>query len=320
MSSAGNLLRSNRGLDLPPESLHTLLKAYERSVTLTTSTHDDRFEYVNSLESTILAAPPTCGPVSSLTYEWYIQLRSRNSLIDFLITHEITGMQDSTNGWPCLGMSIGEAFEREQEFKRRGLHLLFQIADCTAGITDTPHVRKKQAQTLEWLTAVQLATLGCLVEVVGQGFFTITRAALLGQLSLNRAKRGLSTHPQPTPTGHTPSTLAVPPQIPWDDLTTDNWLRECMCVFEDRLQRFGPYFAWAYVAGHQNRKRRPDLWASQELQEGLDNMNAFELGYTMSYASLQSVVWKVFCRKAGCSLAESWNVAKGMVEVEMEAY
>ena len=49
-------------------------------------------------------------------------------------------------------------------------------------------------------------------------------------------------------------------------------------------------------------------------------MNAFELGYTMSYASLQSVVWKVFCRKAACSLQDSWNEAKRLVESEMAKY
>lgn len=94
----------------------------------------------------------------------------------------------------------------------------------------------------------------------------------------------------------------------------DNWIRECMCVFEDRIQRYGPYFAWAYVEGFTVSHRRPDVWARAELQRGLDDMNAFELGHTMSFASLQSVVWRVFCRKAGCTLEDSWVTAKSMVE------
>lgn len=57
-----------------------------------------------------------------------------------------------------------------------------------------------------------------------------------------------------------------------------------------------------------------------ELQQGLDDMNAFELGYTMSFASLQSVVWRMFCKKANCNLQDSWTPAKGMIESEMAAY
>ncbi len=49
-------------------------------------------------------------------------------------------------------------------------------------------------------------------------------------------------------------------------------------------------------------------------------MNAFELGYTMAFASLQSVVWRIFCKKANCSLQESWTSAKEMVEAEMMGY
>ena len=57
-----------------------------------------------------------------------------------------------------------------------------------------------------------------------------------------------------------------------------------------------------------------------ELKQGLDDMNAFELGYTMSFASLQSVVWRIFCRKVNCSLHESWTSAKETVETEMMGY
>jgi hypothetical protein len=57
-----------------------------------------------------------------------------------------------------------------------------------------------------------------------------------------------------------------------------------------------------------------------ELKQGLDDMNAFELGYTMAFASLQSVVWRIFCKKANCSLQESWTSAKEMVEAEMMGY
>ncbi len=94
-----------------------------------------------------------------------------------------------------------------------------------------------------------------------------------------------------------------------------------MCVFEDLVQRYGPYYACAFIgAGSGQVSKRQYFWARDLLQEGLDNMNAFEMGYTMSYASLQSVVWRVFCRRVDCTLQDSWKVAKDMVEVQMDAY
>lgn len=87
-----------------------------------------------------------------------------------------------------------------------------------------------------------------------------------------------------------------------------------MCVFEDKVQRYGPYFAWAFLDGCSMENRRPDVWFREEMQSGIDDMNAFELGHTMSFASLQSVVWRVFCLKAECSHADRWERVKGLVE------
>jgi hypothetical protein len=40
----------------------------------------------------------------------------------------------------------------------------------------------------------------------------------------------------------------------------------------------------------------------------------------MSYASLQSVVWKAFCRKRGCTMQDRWTEARGLVEGVMKEY
>ena len=116
------------------------------------------------------------------------------------------------------------------------------------------------------------------------------------------------------------SRLYTPDTTPIEDLWNDRWIRECMCVFEDLVQKYGPAFAYAYIEGSNDRMRRPDFWARSKMQNGLDNMNAYEMGYTMSYASLQSVVWRVFCKKVDCSLQDSWNVARERAEIQMEGY
>ncbi len=87
-----------------------------------------------------------------------------------------------------------------------------------------------------------------------------------------------------------------------------------MCVFEDLVQQYGPFFAWAYLHGCSSPQDKRALWVQGAIRKGLDDMNAFELGYTMSFASLQSVVWKVFCEKHGCSTQDRWAKVKEVVE------
>jgi len=50
--------------------------------------------------------------------------------------------------------------------------------------------------------------------------------------------------------------------------------------------------------------------------EGLNELEAFERGQCRAYASLQSVVWRLFCKRADCGLAESWEVMREMIHAE----
>lgn len=88
-------------------------------------------------------------------------------------------MDDDINGWPTLDIPKGELRQRERAFKRRAFCLLYRFADCTAGVDGTHNIRTTQAQFLECLNEVELSTLGCLVEIIGQGFFNITKKVLL---------------------------------------------------------------------------------------------------------------------------------------------
>jgi hypothetical protein len=108
--------------------------------------------------------------------------------------------------------------------------------------------------------------------------------------------------------------LDITSSIPVGDLPSDNWIREYMCVFEELVQRYGPYFAWAYVKGSEER------WIRDELMIGMERMNAFELGYVMSFASLQSVVWRILCRKKEIAFRDCWVAAVAIVEAEMADY
>jgi hypothetical protein len=87
-------------------------------------------------------------------------------------------------------------------------------------------------------------------------------------------------------------------------------IRECMCVFEDKMLRYGPFLAWAAVAGNPE----DHMWFALVLQQGLDELRAFEEGQSKTYSSLQSVLWHVFCEKDQCMMADSLNRATEVIK------
>lgn len=190
------------------------------------------------------------------------------------------------NNWPTLEIDKPELYDREIVLKKNGLLLLFKLSDSIVGLVGTDEVRSKQSQFLESLSETELAILISTVEILGVGFKNC--------LSFQAKKN----------------------EEPIDDHT----LAETTCVFQDKVQRFGPYFACAYLHGTMNEARRPDIWVWEEIEQGIEDLRSFELGYAMAYASLQSVGWKVFSQKMGCILANVWVEAKKLIEVEMAGY
>ncbi|CAL3963795.1 unnamed protein product [Diplocarpon coronariae] len=331
------LFRSNRGVELLPEvslqivgavlksepkaaglllslskTFYSLLSTYEMSVARTLlDTNKHKFAYTNASQAEVLSSqiPPSDTVISKLSYPWISEMQCRSDTIDFLVEHELTEMLDVTNSWPTLDRPKAELSKRLTIFKRRALLLLYRLVDCAAGLTETHTIRAHQSEFLDGLSSEELASLGTMVEVMGQGFFNVTKSALHAS--------GLLTNIPLRPSSA--SNLYTPTSTPMEDLHNDNWVRECMCVFEDLIQRYGPYYAYAYFEG-SNSPKRADLWARKMLQNGLDNMNAYEMGYTMAYASLQSIVWRVFSKKVDCTLQNSWQVSKGIIERQMEGY
>lgn len=315
-----------------------LLDLYESSILKTCLHGDDEFQYGNASQEEIHASSrmsPGDYTTDRMTYSWLSEVRFRNQTLDFLVEHEILDMSNPEHRWPTLDVPKHELNERLSAFKRDGLHLLYRLSDSGAEHFDIldenrkkSAIRRRQGRFLdEELSVSDLAALGTIVEVMGQGFFNITNSALhrsgllnatvrpLPQLSeLQLTNKGIQFNNLSSPS------LYRPTSVPIQDLNNQHWIRECMCVFEDLLQQYGPCFAYAYVDGWKSPTRRPDMWARIMLQKGLDAMAAYELGHTMSFASLQSVVWKVFCRKAGCTGPESWERARELVEGRMSGY
>ena len=61
-------------------------------------------------------------------------------------------------------------------------------------------------------------------------------------------------------------------------------------------------------------------WSDEAMAQTLGDMEAFETGRRVGYASLQSVLWKLFCIRKECDMFNSWEEAKSAVEIEMMGY
>lgn len=182
---------------------------------------------------------------------------------------------------PIPDVPKSELSIRIERFKRDALYILYGMADSTAVVSETNihAIRAHQRLYLESLTTTQLAILGVFVRVLGLGYFRLTRC----------------NHPNKT-----------------SDSIRDGWI-----VFEDRILRYGPFFAWATVIRTEGVIRD---WSDEMIAQALADMEAFETGRVKGYASLQSVLWRLFCTRKECNMFDSWDEAREVVETEMLGY
>lgn len=104
---------------------------------------------------------------------------SRAQTMEFLINHQLTDMIDHhEQHWPTLDLPKQALCQRVEHFKKKGFSLLYRLADCSIRLTQTLEIRTKQAEFLESLTGSELASLGIIVEVMGQNYFTMTKDCL----------------------------------------------------------------------------------------------------------------------------------------------
>lgn len=174
------------------------------------------------------------------------------------------------------------------KFKEDGMRLLYRISDAAVGGT-SDLARSTQVHYLEGLDISELALLGCIVKAFGLGFWN--------RLSRNAAEWYVWYE----------STWSEDPR----PLTEDRKM-ELMVVFEDRLLRFGPHFAWSYHFPNE-KQNLEHSWSHQELKKGFEELKAFETGQNPSDASMQSVWAKLFCKRLGCSTDECYDKARYLV-------
>lgn len=86
-------------------------------------------------------------------------------------------MDNSLERWPfSTHLPKEDVPWRCTEFKKRALHLLYRLSDAAIRSTaDIDDIRAHQARFLEGLETTQLAYLGILVEIIGNGYFQMTK-------------------------------------------------------------------------------------------------------------------------------------------------
>ena len=222
-------------------------------------------------------ASPEQANFPPFTYPWLLEIRFRIFVTDFLARQDISDM----NGFG-LGLTGGSDLQSGdvnspvleagvEAMKRDSTKCLYQLVDSTAGLKKVHSTRARQLEFLEMLEPIELAKLAFLVKALGVGY-----------------SKNLKNRSKPM---------------------NESSIREHVCVFEDKVLRYGPIFAWARVAGTESARR----WARSAMLEGLKELESYERGHLTAYASLQSVVWRVFCKKAECEIADSWIVARVMI-------
>ena len=262
-----------------------LLYTYQHSIVRNVSTYEETYDRYPTILLPSWPRHPN-SPISARSYRWLCEVRCRSHTIESLINHAVTDMRPSPQGRtvidsPTPDVPQPELFIRTEAFKRDALRLLYAMADSTV-ISDNIHqIRAQQRNYLESLTITELAILGVFVRVLGIGYFRLTKTH----------------HPNKT-----------------SDSIRVRWI-----VFEDRVLRYGPFFAYATtVIAPTERTIRS--WSDEVIAQALKDMEAFERGGVGGYASLQSVLWKLFCARAKCDLFDSWDEAKELVETEMMSY
>ena len=265
------------------QSFGSLNHAYEHSIVKTVSLNEGTAKLYPTI---LLSSWPRDARTFAHSYPWLCEVRCRAHTIESLIKHEVTTMLASFDGHIAIDLPLPDVPETElllrtERLKRDAIHLLYGMADCTAACSsiDIHSIRENQCSYLESLATTQLAMLGVFTRILGVGYYRMMK----------------SKHPRKD-----------------CDSVRDRWV-----VFEDRVLRYGPFFAWA--AGVE-RTGTIHEWSEDVISDALEDMEAFETGRVQGYASLQSVLWKLFCVRKECDMIDSWEEARETVEIEMLNY
>lgn len=196
--------------------MHSLLKAYETSISQSVSRSCAPDLLWGTGKLSILTYPFTA---TRHTYQWLDELNSRENSINYLINHELSDMLSPIHNWPSLDLPKNELSSLLQIFKRRALVLLYALADSAAG---RPYAlattRKRQADFLESLSIKDLAAIGCIIEVMGQGYWNIIKKGL-AELEYKDSLLGLRKSQRPP-------NLFIPRSVKWVSRRKENifWL------------------------------------------------------------------------------------------------
>ena len=186
--------------------------------------------------------------------------------------------------------------EKELRIKTHGLEILFEIADCTAGLKTG-----RQHDFLSELSTLELAIMGTVVRALGSAYgemcFKLDPGAKRERMCIFEDKYVTS------------NVVIIYRKISKPLLT---FLR---------LIRYGPFFALAAFGGEGITQLEAD-WVYATIERGLIDLDTYETGGLNAKPlapSLQSRLWDLFCLKMKCTYQNRLDIAMELIEISLRS-
>ncbi|KAM3073251.1 Protein ccc1 [Clarireedia jacksonii] len=252
-------------------SFRKLILTYEHSLTKHVA-GEYRKASVNQGAPIIVVSAPRTRHKSfrpayfSHTFGWLQEVEMRARIAREVIQDEFSQCLRPTSEFfdvPSLPTrcSLIELELRSTKFKEEAIKLLYELVDASKGIEDERIIRGKQIEFMRQLTTTELAVICIFVALLGFNYCEkLTR--------------------RPSQAG---------PNI-----------KELACVFEDRVLRHGPIYAWLQISALTKCNRVTlrgtmvwNEWFEEQQEMGLLKLAAFEAGQQHD-ASLTCIIWRIF--------------------------
>jgi len=252
-------------------SFRKLMQTYEHSLTKHVARGYGKANVNQGAPIIVVSAPQTrhksfTPAYFSHTFGWLHEVEMRTRIAREVIEDQFSQCLRPTSEFfdvPSLPTrcSFIELELRSIKFKEEAIKLLYELIDASKGIEDERIIRGKQIEFMRQLTTTELAVICIFVAILGFNYCEkLTR--------------------RPSQAG---------PNI-----------KELACVFEDRVLRHGPIYAWLQISA-LTRCNRVTLrgtmvwneWFEEQQEMGLLKLAAFEAGRQRD-ASLTCIIWRIF--------------------------
>ena len=213
------------------------------------------------------------------TFPWVAELYLRCKMTHDL-DHNFVSMEFDSMLRNQIGITVYQTYIYQgiKDVRHRLINILFRISDARRN--NHPHGKNRQEN---YVRSMDKLDMGCLAYVLASEGSSLCRGGREGPFLLNQVT------------------------------ATD---REHNCVVRELTLRYGPYFLWA-----KHGSARERLWVRKMIARGVQELKDYEAMQTAnrrSFQSLQSSLFRAFCRNEGCDILDCWEFAFATYTAEVK--